>query len=82
VGLFDFMESGVGCGRSATQEALKHPLPRSANRTFPVFREILKRCTLGDLSFAITFIWIVDISTVRGLALIHGFKVLTFNIIE
>jgi hypothetical protein len=74
--LLDFKKSRVRCGRSATHQVLEHPLPRSADRALPVFREIFKRCTLGDLSFAITLIWIVDISTVRGLALIHGSKFL------
>jgi hypothetical protein len=65
----------------------KHFFAGTAYRAFPIVRQVIKLGPLGDFSFAISSVRIINISAINGLALIHFMRLghlssLLFNRLE
>jgi hypothetical protein len=56
---------------SRTCQRPEHFFTGTAHRTYPFFRKVPKAGALGNLGSAIASIRVIDVSTIRRLALIH-----------
>lgn len=62
------------CHRSGCCKGFECLFAGSTHWTFPVFRQVFKGCALGKFSLPVSFVRIIDVATIGGLALVHLFR--------